>query len=771
MFIKEAPASIAALNLKLAVKWYKNLCDRPHARRSIAKSTGSFSIRFPARVLLAIFAASTLAAYGSSSPTQSIHKPRLVLTKPAEVIYNENKSNLARLIVKFAEGSEVRFANGAFLQRRDVDSVPRRATDISHINNALKARPALLRSGAVNVERLFSRAEASLNSDRESGMAKSGEELADLNLYHVITFDASTAPADALALANSLIKLGIVETAYFEPKSHVNATDIAPSTPAFENLQNHLDRAYDGKTIDPKIGLLYSGIDAKYAWTFQGGRGAGTKFIDIEFGWDTNHEDLNTPTILRDPDTSDQWHGTAVIGLINAQSNAYGMTGIASDAKYGLVNVAYGATGQVADNLALAINRASSYTAPGDVILIEVGIDFDYQSAGCTYPYYTGVATVPVEHYQAVFDAIKTATANGTVVIETASNGSANLDDPCFGNRYNTAFRDSGAIMVGASVKGSLQRVLTSSHGSRIDVQAQGNLVSTTVSTANFNNLFAINPPDENQQYTSLFDGTSAAGAIVAGTVLSLQGIQKARNGHTFTPAQMRMLLKAHGTDPVTYNFLNNGIGPMPNLRATIDWMSADADGNGTSNGDELSSGRKSIPVEYVVTATAGPNGTITPASTLAPALGTVSLTATPNVGYVAIFRSGSCPAGATYGNNYKTGQIVGNCAVSVVFETILAAPANVAVKTGNRSASFKFVSPVSDPQAPITSFTVSCNGGAFHGTAATSPVRVTGLTNGTSYSCIVTAQNSAGFGAPSSVVYVTPIAGANSVSPIHKST
>lgn len=771
MFVKETPVSIAALDLKPAVKWHKNLFDRPHARWSIAKSTGTLSICFPARALLAIFAASTLAAYGSSSPTESIHKPRLVLTKPAEVIYSENKSNLQRLIVKFAEGSEVRFANGAFLQKRDIGLAPRHATDISQINRTLKARPALLRAGAVKVDRLFSRAETLLNMDRQSGMARSGDELADLNLYHVITFDASTAPADALSLANLLIKLGVVETAYFEPKPQVNATDIAPTTPTFENLQNHLDRAYDGKTIDPNVGLLYSGIDARYAWTFQGGRGAGTNFIDVEFGWDTNHEDLNAPTILRDPDTSDQWHGTAVIGLINAQSNAYGMTGIASDAKYGLVNVASGASGQVANNLALAINRASSYTTPGDVILIEVGIDFDYQSAGCTYPYYTGVTTVPVEHYQAVFDAIKTATANGTIVIETSSNGSANLDDPCFGNRYNTAFRDSGAIMVGASVKGSLQRVLTSSHGSRIDVQAQGNLVATTVSTANFNNLFSINPPDENQQYTSLFDGTSAAGAIVAGTVLSLQGIQKARNGHTFTPAQMRTLLKAHGTEPANYNFLNNGIGPMPNLRATIDWMSADADGNGTSNGDELSSGRKSNTSEYVVTATAGPNGTITPASTLAPTLGTASLTATPNAGYVAIFRAGSCPAGTTYGNNYKTGQIVGNCAVSVVFETILAAPVSVAVKLGDRSASFQFTSPASDPLAPITSYTVSCNGGVFHGTAATSPVRVTGLTNGTTYSCIITAQNSAGFGAPSSVVYVTPFAAAKSVSPTHKGT
>lgn len=41
------------------------------------------------------------------------------------------------------------------------------------------------------------------------------------------------------------------------------------------------------------------GIDAKYAWTFPGGDGAGTNVVDIERGWDLKHEDLVRFTFSR----------------------------------------------------------------------------------------------------------------------------------------------------------------------------------------------------------------------------------------------------------------------------------------------------------------------------------------------------------------------------------------------------------------------------------------------------------------------------------------
>ena len=35
-----------------------------------------------------------------------------------------------------------------------------------------------------------------------------------------------------------------------------------------------------------------TGIDARYAWTFAGGDGAGQRVVDMERGWTFNHEDL-----------------------------------------------------------------------------------------------------------------------------------------------------------------------------------------------------------------------------------------------------------------------------------------------------------------------------------------------------------------------------------------------------------------------------------------------------------------------------------------------
>jgi hypothetical protein len=51
----------------------------------------------------------------------------------------------------------------------------------------------------------------------------------------------------------------------------------------------------------------------------------------------------------------------------------------------------------------------------------------------------------------------------------------------------------------------------------------------------------------------------------------------------------------------------------------------------------------------------------------------------------------------------------------------------------------------------------VTCNPGGITATGAASPVRVTGLANGTAYGCSVTATNAVGTGPASSIASVTP--------------
>lgn len=87
-------------------------------------------------------------------------------------------------------------------------------------------------------------------------------------------------------------------------------------------------------------------------------------------------------------------------------------------------------------------------------------------------------------------------------------------------------------------------------------------------------------------------------------------------------------------------------------------------------------------------------------------------------------------------------------------------APTSPVATAGNASASVAFVAPADTgyPAGTIIGYRVTSTPGGFTGTGATSPVTVTGLTNGTAYTFTVAAQNVNGYG-PESVA-------SNSVTP-----
>ena len=69
----------------------------------------------------------------------------------------------------------------------------------------------------------------------------------------------------------------------------------------------------------------------------------------------------------------------------------------------------------------------------------------------------------------------------------------------------------------------------------------------------------------------------------------------------------------------------------------------------------------------------------------------------------------------------------------------------------GNAQATVTFTAPTSDGGSPITGYTVTSNPGGFTGAGTSSPITVTGLTNGTAYTFTVFATNASGNSAPSS--------------------
>lgn len=96
----------------------------------------------------------------------------------------------------------------------------------------------------------------------------------------------------------------------------------------------------------------------------------------------------------------------------------------------------------------------------------------------------------------------------------------------------------------------------------------------------------------------------------------------------------------------------------------------------------------------------------------------------------------------------------------AVTPSTTPTAPTAVTATAGDASASVAFSAPASNGGAAITTYTVAASPGTATGTGSTSPITVSGLTNGTSYTFTVTATNAAGTGPAS-----TP---SNSVTPVH---
>ncbi len=464
----------------------------------------------------------------SLSPAYAGLKPRWTPSKPVHTEIGAN--DYARCItVKFVEGSQVRL----------------RADKLVSLTgyNLDEFYTIIHQTQIGKLTRLFSRPEASLESEKLEGQKLSGKQLADLNNYYRIILDEKQ---DAEAFIDALNGLDIVEIAFPVPKPSV-AEDIPPDTPDFSQRQGYLYEAPGG-------------IDAPAAWQIEGGTGANVKIIDIEGAWHFDHEDFKE-AFYADIE-EDYWpdHGDAVIGIMIAQHNGYGIDGICPDAEIGgqTIGDVYPDNGW--PNVADIINTVVDLLDPGDLYLIELHAEFSGDLS-------------PMETWQDNFDAIETASANGIICMEAAGNGSSNLDANQYDGRFDPDNRHSGAILVGAGAPPSgnygpdRSRLDFSNYGQRVDLQGWGR----EVTTAGYGDLFYPGG-DELQWYTSVFSGTSSATPIVSGAVACIQGIYKNQSeGEDVLSAQeIRDILVESGT-PQNEDGLQGHIGPRPNLAAAID--------------------------------------------------------------------------------------------------------------------------------------------------------------------------------------------------------
>jgi uncharacterized protein (TIGR02145 family) len=102
--------------------------------------------------------------------------------------------------------------------------------------------------------------------------------------------------------------------------------------------------------------------------------------------------------------------------------------------------------------------------------------------------------------------------------------------------------------------------------------------------------------------------------------------------------------------------------------------------------------------------------------------------------------------------------SVASSASTAVTPATVPSAPTGVVATAGNSSASVAFVAPTNNGGSALTGYTVTSNPNGITAFGSTSPINVTGLTNGTAYTFTVVATNSVGSSVASSAsTAVTP--------------
>lgn len=481
--------------------------------------------------------------------------PRVPFSKPLPPL--PSATVIDSVVVKFHEGTRIRLREGQFsiLERSEKDESQLAVRklddkqveiDLASFNEILSASPLV-----VGISRTFSVTETVLAIRRAAGETTSGAELADLDLYYRIELPEATTAGSAAALIDPINDLASIEVAYAASVPSLPG-DIPPTTPDFfgQGLQGYLESAALG------------GVDARYSWTIPGGKGDGSKVVDVELTWKLTHEDFPATFYNSSGNTGNGTeHGDAVIGILAARDNGYGVTGIAHKASIGLQSV----LGVNFPNNPNAINQAAIVAGAGGIVLVELQVGAGTPPGSfcpCPSGFPCNHTFVPVEFEPASFDSIHNATANGVIVVEAGANGSNDLDNPFYNGAFDRLIRDSGAILVGGGTGPPRVPICTSNFGSRMDVQGWARLITTL----GFGDLFGGN--DQNQAYTSQFGNTSGASPMVAGAAANIQGVARAHNLTIFSPLALRALLRSTGTPQAADS---RQVGPLPNLRAAID--------------------------------------------------------------------------------------------------------------------------------------------------------------------------------------------------------
>ena len=199
-------------------------------------------------------------------------------------------------------------------------------------------------------------------------------------------------------------------------------------------------------------------------------------------------------------------------------------------------------------------------------------------------------------------------------------------------------------------------------------------------------------------------------------------------------PASRIYTNEANAGDNTTYT--------IPNLAFRTYYVAITA-----YNSKHVQSGFSPELVIEALSASAGWDGSISPAGSFfltREASQTFTITPATGYGVSSVLVDGTSVGAVT---SYTLHNITASHSILATFASVPSAPTGVTAKAHNAQATVSFKWPASNGGSKITRFTATSNPGGLTGTGVGSPITVSTLINGTTYTFTVTATNIIGTG------------------------